>query len=219
MRSRDLVLAVALLLPVAAGCSTKTSDLDLRYLNPFQAIEKTNATPGLFEHDVRTAWVDPRTPEQYAAEHIPGAISLPFPRIPSEAATVLKGYDQFVVYDTDYDDTIGKAAAKRLMEEGFKDVFSLEGGLKAWKRDGNPVEKSANAPAPAPAKGAAAAAKAPPAPTAPTAPTKAAPAAAPTAPTTTPIPAPAASPAPGAPAAPKPAVPPAPAPAPAAPPR
>ena len=145
MLARNLALAALFALPLAAGCTRKTSDRDLVYLSPFEAVEKSNATPGLFARERRTAWVDPRTPEQYAAEHIPGAISLPFPKIPTEAPIVLKGYDQFVVYDTDYDDTIGKAAAKRLMEEGFDDVYSLTGGLKAWKRDGNPTEGAPNA--------------------------------------------------------------------------
>ena len=58
----------------------------------------------------------------------------------AEAETTLKGYDQFIVYDTDWEDTIGKAASKRLMELGFDNVYTLEGGLKAWKRDGNSVE-------------------------------------------------------------------------------
>jgi 3-mercaptopyruvate sulfurtransferase SseA len=59
------------------------------------------------------------------------------------------------------------------MEEGFDDVLSLEGGLKAWKRDGNPTEKSATPPA-APAKDAKPGANPP------SAPAKPAPAAAPT---------------------------------------
>ena len=166
--------AAALIGLLAAGCSRKTSDSNLVYVTPFKAIESTNATPGLFERERRTAWVDPRTPEQYAEEHIPGAISLPFPRIQAEGPVLLKGYDQFIVYDTDFDDTIGKAAAKRLMEEGFDNVLSLEGGLKAWKRDGNPTEKSATPPA-APAKDAKPGANLPSAPAKPSAATAPAP--------------------------------------------
>jgi rhodanese-related sulfurtransferase len=112
------------------------------------AVEKINEKPGILDRKLRTAWVDPRTTELYAKEHIPGAICLPFPRMQAEAETTLKGYDQFIVYDTDWEDTIGKAASKRLMELGFDNVYTLEGGLKAWKRDGNSVETGVPAPQP-----------------------------------------------------------------------
>lgn len=135
---------------VCAGCTRKTSDRDLVFVTPFQAVEKVNTTPGLFDKKLNTVWVDPRTPELFAAGHIPGAISLPFPRMSNEAELILKGYDQFIVYDSDWEDTIGKAASKRLMEIGFDNVFTLEGGLKAWKRDGNDVETSVAVPADAP---------------------------------------------------------------------
>jgi len=93
-----------------------------------------------------SVWVDPRSPEKYAEGHIPGAINLPFPRMTAEAGLVLGRYDQFVVYDTSYDDTIAKAASKRLIELDFSDVYTLEGGLKAWTRDGNPLETGFPAP-------------------------------------------------------------------------
>lgn len=147
---------LVLLLPIAVGCTRKTSDRDLTFLKSFEAIELTNKKPDWFDKKLRTAWVDPRTTELYAQEHIPGAISLPFPRMQAEAEKMLEGYDQFIVYDTDWEDTIGKAASKRLMELGFDNVYTLEGGLKAWKRDGQQVVSGepagpANAPAATPA--------------------------------------------------------------------
>ena len=135
-----------LALPLLTGCTRKTSDRDLMFVSSFQAVEKINEKPGILDKKLRTAWVDPRTTELYAKEHIPGAICLPFPRMQAEAETTLKGYDQFIVYDTDWEDTIGKAASKRLMELGFDNVYTLEGGLKAWKRDGNGVETGVPAP-------------------------------------------------------------------------
>jgi 3-mercaptopyruvate sulfurtransferase SseA len=44
-----------------------------------------------------------------------------------------------VVYDTDYNDVLAKAASKRLLELGFDRVYTLEGGLKAWEKAGNDV--------------------------------------------------------------------------------
>ena len=162
----------ALLLPLAlacAACTRKTSDRDLVYVTPAQAIEKFSAKPGLFGKPVRGVWVDPRRPEHYAKEHVAGAISLPLARMEAEAAVALRGYDLFIVYDMDLEDTMGKAASKRLMEIGFDDVYTLEGGLKAWKREGYEVEpreapaaekRAPAAPATTPTKAAAPAASA-----------------------------------------------------------
>jgi 3-mercaptopyruvate sulfurtransferase SseA len=60
----------------------------------------------------------------------------------------------FFVYGTSHDDTIAKAASKRLMELGFDDVYTLKGGLESWKSAGKDVvtDPSAN-PAEKPAKG------------------------------------------------------------------
>jgi len=39
-----------------------------------------------------------------------------------------------------------------LIELDFSDVYTLEGGLKAWTRDGNPLETGFPAPPSAPEK-------------------------------------------------------------------
>ena len=43
---------------------------------------------------------------------------------------------------------LAKSASKRLLELRFKEVYTLEGGLKAWKKAGNETESGlpANAP-------------------------------------------------------------------------
>jgi rhodanese-related sulfurtransferase len=143
---RSILVAALALAAVTPACTRKTSDRDLQFVTPFEALERTNEAPGLFEKPVETAWVDPRPATDFAAGHLPGAISLPFPRMTAEAELVLKGYGRFVVYDTGPDDTIAKAASKRLMELGFDDVYTLEGGMDAWKRAGNDVETGVAAP-------------------------------------------------------------------------
>lgn len=146
MKIEMLVAALGLMAAIG-GCTRKTSDRDLQYVTPFEAMERSNESAGLFEKPIETAWVDPRPATQYAQGHIPGAISLPFPRMTAEAEVVLKGYGRFVVYDGGEDDTIAKAASKRLMELGFDNVYTLEGGLKKWEKDHQSVEKGVPAPA------------------------------------------------------------------------
>jgi rhodanese-related sulfurtransferase len=168
MRPRPIALLLLPLALAATACTRKTSDRDLVFVTPAQAVEKFSERPGLFGKPIRGVWVDPRRPESYAKEHVAGAISLPLARMEAEAPIALRNYDLFIVYDTDFEDTIGKAASKRLMELGFDDVYTLEGGLKAWKRDGYEVEPHAApeppklaAPAPASAAPSAPAAPAP----------------------------------------------------------
>jgi rhodanese-related sulfurtransferase len=158
---RRLALALVALATIATGCTRKTSDRDVVFLEPDQALARSHESPGLFGGERRPVWVDPRTPEHYAECHIAGAISLPFPRMSAEAPVVLRGYDMFFVYGTSHEDTIAKAASKRLMELGFDDVYTLKGGLEKWKADGlEVVSNPSTKPAGAPAQGAPAAAPA-----------------------------------------------------------
>ena len=140
--------ATALAVLAVGACEMRTTDRDLVYLDPYEAVAKLNKPPGAFQSAKTSAFVDPRTREEYAKEHVAGAISLPFPDMTLEARAVLEPYEILVVYDTDYDDVIGRAASKRLLELRFKEVYTLEGGLKAWKKAGNEVQTGVPANAP-----------------------------------------------------------------------
>ena len=131
--------AAACIALCGVGCDRKTSDKDLVFVDPYRAVEVMNQPGSIFEKPKSAAFVDPRPRIDYVREHIPGAINLPFEDMTLEAQTYLGKYQILVVYDTDYDDIICRAASKRLMELGFDNVYSLEGGLKAWKKAGNDV--------------------------------------------------------------------------------
>ena len=125
----------------AIGCQHSTSDRDLVYRRPNEAVEMANTPSGAFGAGglPKVLWLDPRTPAEYAAGHIPQAKNIPFPEIERTLEVSCKGYDMFIVYDTDYDDVMSKAAAKRMIELRYSKVYCILGGLKAWKADGNPV--------------------------------------------------------------------------------
>ncbi|CAI2788495.1 molybdopterin biosynthesis protein MoeB [Serratia grimesii] len=82
--------------------------------------------------------IDTRAEAQYAAGHIPGAISLPH-RLMDEAGTA--HLDRSKVYVT-YCDGIGcngsTKGAYKLAQQGFR-VKELIGGLDFWLRDGHPL--------------------------------------------------------------------------------
>jgi len=140
-RFLTFALLAAFMLAPGLGCQISTSDRDLVYRRPAEAVEMANTPTGAFGSGgpPKVLWLDPRTTKEYDAGHISQAISLPFPEIEKTHEVTCKGYDMYIVYDNDYDDVIGKAAAKRLLELGYKNVYNILGGLKAWKADGNAV--------------------------------------------------------------------------------
>ncbi len=71
------------------GCDRKTSDRDLVYVDPFQAVEALNKPASGFSKRVQGVFVDGRSPAEFAAGHIAGAINLPVPSMTSEASLVL----------------------------------------------------------------------------------------------------------------------------------
>ena len=88
--------------------------------------------------------IDARSPEAFAAGHIPGALSLPH-RSMSEATTAALDRAAPVVT---YCDGIGCNASTKgalnMTKLGFR-VKELMDGLDWWKRDGHPTEGQAAA--------------------------------------------------------------------------
>ncbi|NBX36764.1 MAG: rhodanese-like domain-containing protein [Planctomycetes bacterium] len=132
-------LTLLLLVSPQFACDRKTSDKDLVYVTAYDALRTMNQPSGVFGRRTRSVFCDPRSRELYAQKHIAGAISLPFEDMSLEAKGVLGEDTAVVVYDSDYNDVLAKAASKRLLELGFDRVYTLEGGLKAWEKAGNDV--------------------------------------------------------------------------------
>jgi rhodanese-related sulfurtransferase len=151
IRIHTLVRASVPVLSIAVGlggCSTSTSDRDLRPVTAQEGISLAAGTPGgAFTAATRGIWVDPRRAETYASQHIPGAISIPFGSGDFEgtAREELKGFDPIIVYGDGYQDILANAASKRLIEIGFKNVYTLRGGIQQWIADGYEVEKAPSA--------------------------------------------------------------------------
>lgn len=81
--------------------------------------------------------VDVRSPEEYAAGHIPGAVNRPVEKL-AIYEEALKAYDH--VYVTCFSGGRSGMACARLDAIGLKDVRNVEGGMMLWKRAGHPVE-------------------------------------------------------------------------------
>lgn len=84
--------------------------------------------------------VDVRSMNQFKDGHIAGARSLPGDQIAEGAKTLDKFRDKTVITCCDSGITSG-AAARKLTELGFKQVYNLRGGLAAWRQDNLPVAR------------------------------------------------------------------------------
>jgi rhodanese-related sulfurtransferase len=82
--------------------------------------------------------VDLRSPNQFKDGHITGARNLPGDQIAADPQSVAKLADKTIVLYCDTGTTTA-AAQRTLAQAGVKNVFSLRGGLAAWKQENLPV--------------------------------------------------------------------------------
>lgn len=83
--------------------------------------------------------IDVRTQMEYRRQRIRGAISLPSSRdLFNYTDSLSRDCHLFLYCTTDFR---SRHAAELLYEKGFRNLYNLEGGLAAWKKDGMPVEK------------------------------------------------------------------------------
>jgi rhodanese-related sulfurtransferase len=85
--------------------------------------------------------LDLRPQEQYQAGHLSGARQMTGDQILKAADTLKKHKEKPVVV---YDDSgsLSGAAVRQLTAQGFTRVFTLRGGLAAWRADNLPVSRA-----------------------------------------------------------------------------
>jgi phage shock protein E len=131
MRSRihpTVPLAIALAVALGVGCaaaedaapSISPQELELRLAQP---------EPPLL--------LDVRTPEEFRAGHIPGAINVPHEQVAGRRAE-LAAPNGVVVYCMR--GPRARVAEQALLASGATGVARLDGGFSAWQAAGLPVE-------------------------------------------------------------------------------
>lgn len=86
--------------------------------------------------------LDVRSPEEYAAGHIPGARNIHFRDIPDRLEAIgelAENADTIVVYCER--GVRATKAEKALIAAGFSNVIQLTGHMKAWRNAAFPIEK------------------------------------------------------------------------------
>jgi rhodanese-related sulfurtransferase len=93
--------------------------------------------PALFVLDVRS-------PEEFAAGHVPGAVNIPHDQVASRLAEIPKN-KEVVLYCRS--GRRSGLAAEALEANGYKDLRLMQGDMPGWEKAGLPVEGAGQKPA------------------------------------------------------------------------
>jgi rhodanese-related sulfurtransferase len=85
--------------------------------------------------------IDLRPPDDFANGHVAGAKQMTGEQILKASETLKKQKEKVVVV---YDDSgsLGAAAVRQLVAQGFTKAFNLRGGLAAWRAENLPLSKA-----------------------------------------------------------------------------
>lgn len=85
--------------------------------------------------------VDVRETKEYDGGRVPNAVHIPLSQLPARAGELAKFQGRPVIAYCASGNR-SRMAGAALAKVGFKDVYNLNGGFRAWKDAGLPVEKS-----------------------------------------------------------------------------
>ncbi len=143
----SLVLISVILAAIVAGCAQPqpVDQQNTSFIAPKPDREQINEliTPqeafALIQESKNNPYfviIDDRTPEQFKSGHIAGAINIPA----SSFTAGISNLDKNNIYLV-YCMTGCGAGSGRMESLGFKEVYDIKGGLKAWKSDRLPLVK------------------------------------------------------------------------------
>jgi rhodanese-related sulfurtransferase len=124
-----LVGAAGLMAVVVLGYELRQRGHSASSLSPGEVVRLMNGGATL---------VDVRSTNQFKDGHIGGARNVPGDQIADGSAALEKLRDKTLIICCD-SGTASGAAARKLTQLGFKQVYNLRGGLAAWRQDNLPV--------------------------------------------------------------------------------
>jgi phage shock protein E len=125
----------SLLVTAALACAAVTSADE-----PTPRIKQDALLKRIEQKDTSMIILDVRTPEEFAAGHVPGAINIPYTHLPARLSELSDAGDKDVVL---YCATGVRAerAAQRMREQGYTRLLHLDGDMKAWDEKNRPKDK------------------------------------------------------------------------------
>jgi phage shock protein E len=114
------------------ACASVAIAAEPAMIAPDQLVERME------KKDTNLVLLDVRTPDEFAAGHIPGAVNIPHDQLPNRLAELAGAKNkEVVVYCRS-----GRRSAiaqETLTKEGFKSVKHLEGDMLKWEADKRPT--------------------------------------------------------------------------------
>lgn len=125
-----------------SGCKQRIDDSKIVWVDPEQAQAAMIQRQGAFGlgREPDGVFLDPRPATAFDRGHIPGAVNIPLSELDTRYMS-LRDRTVVIVYDAEFDDELTKATTKDLMARGLSNVRALRGGLRAWEREGNTVQR------------------------------------------------------------------------------
>lgn len=135
-----VIVFTALVVSLQPRAQTPTPQPLVSEEESFPEIPRVSLEEALSAHQAGSAiFIDIRDSSAYEEAHIPGSLSLPLAQLESQ----LKELDPnswIITYCTWPSEESSARAARILLDNGFKKVTPILGGLRAWEEAGYPVE-------------------------------------------------------------------------------
>jgi rhodanese-related sulfurtransferase len=128
-------------LNMSAILATNSGEGDYAWAMPHDSQAVEDVTPDTAQRwldDTRALVVDVREPTEYAAGHVPGAVSVPQADLALRLDDLPRNRELLVVCEGGVRSI---RAARFLKQVGFSKVTNLAGGTSAWRRAGLPTER------------------------------------------------------------------------------
>jgi len=148
---KNLVLACIVFLASATAAgdtATPNAPAAPAAENPIPRITGADLQQVIHHADDELVILDVRTPEEFAAGHIPEARNIPHDQVADKLVELAPLHGKTVVLYCRSGRRSG-IAAKLLRDAGFSDVRLLEGDFPGWEAAKYPVERASTPPAPA----------------------------------------------------------------------
>jgi rhodanese-related sulfurtransferase len=85
--------------------------------------------------------LDVRSPEEFVAGHIPGAVNIPYRQVPARLDELATDQDRAIVVYCEVGIRAGIAQVA-LEQAGFQQIHLLEGHMQAWRQEKLPIESA-----------------------------------------------------------------------------
>jgi len=84
--------------------------------------------------------IDVRDSAEYAKGHIEGSLGIPLDKLDKQLEQLTADKDKPIIVACNMGSR-SPTACKKLAQQGFKDVYTLKGGMQAWEEENFPIKK------------------------------------------------------------------------------